>query len=245
MTLAKQDKTLQICIGIFLCLNIMAWFWARDMQVSWGNVPPAPKQEYASSIGLGDKSFAYRINSLMVQNLGDTGGRVTSLEDYDYERLVEWFYLQDSLDEKSSFIPYLASHLFGAVQQPEKYRPIIGYLKQAGERDYQENWRWLVQAIYYARFRLNDIDLALELAYKLADNENKNRPAWTSQMPAFVLTQKGEKEAAYSLMLEMLKSSADKLHPNEVYNTKIFMCTRLISKEDAMLNPLCDGIILK
>ncbi len=245
MTLAKTDKILQVYIGIFLCLNIVSWLWVRDTQVSWSNVPPPPKKEYASSYGLGDDSFAYRINAIMIQNLGDTGGRVTSLEDYDYKRLADWFYLQDTLDSRSSFIPYMAAYYFGAVQKPEKYRPVIGYLDHVGGRDYNENWRWLLHAIYFARFKLGDVDLALDLAYKLAEDDNEDLPSWTKQMPAFVLTQKGEKEAAYALLLEMLKSSSDKLHPSEVYNTKIYMCTRLITRREAIDNPLCDGIVIK
>ncbi|MGH1404528.1 MAG: hypothetical protein ACRBDL_09810 [Alphaproteobacteria bacterium] len=219
----------------------MIWFAMRDERVVWGNVPPAPSIEFASSYGLGDHSFSYRINGLMIQNLGDTGGRVTSLKDYDYDRLTEWFFLQDSLDHKSSFIPYLASYYFIGLQEPEKYRPVLDYLEVAAGHGEGEKWRWLVQAVFFARFRLNDLDKALELAHSLADTKNDDVPGWVRQMPAFVMTQKGEKEAAYALMVEILKTSADKMHPNEVNAMKAYICDRILDAERAKTNSLCQN----
>ncbi len=237
----KQDKLLQLFLALFVCLNIVFWFYVRDERAMWNNVPPAPSAEFASSYGLGDHSFAYRINGLMIQNLGDTGGRVTSLQDYDYSRLAEWFFLQDGLDHESSFIPYLASYYFIGLQKPEKYRPVLEYIKVAAGRGDGEKWRWLVQAVFFARFKLNDLDTALDLAHSLAGLENNDLPGWVRQMPAFVMTQKGEKEAAYALMLEILKTSADTMHPNEVNAMKDYICVRILHWKEAKVNPLCQN----
>ncbi len=236
------EQRLQIVVFFILVINILFWFSVRFTQASWNNVPPAPEENYAAFSGLGDTSFAYRLNGLMVQNLGDTGGRFTSLKDYDFDRLSIWFDLQDVLDERSDFMPYLAAYYFGSVQEAEKFRPLLPYLEKVGVRPYGEKWRWLAQGVFLARFRINDLDRALELANLLSESEDKDVPSWARQMPAFIMSAQGEKEAAYGLMLEILKSSADRLHPSEVYSMRLFMCERLLKQEEASNNPLCEGL---
>lgn len=236
----QQDLKIQVLIAVMLFLNVMFWFSVRTKQSSWLNVPPAPDKKYAAAYGLGDNSLAYRLNGLMIQNMGDVGGQVTPLDQYDYEELSEWFFVQDYLDPVSDFIPNLASYYFGAVQKPEKLYPVLNYLEVAGQGAEGEKWRWLAQAVYLARFRIKDKDRALELAKVLANTSNPDVPAWVLQMPAFIMVDRGEKEAAYALMAKILQSSASSLHPNEIYSTKIYICTRILDEEEAKTNPLCD-----
>lgn len=241
LSLSSQDKFLQICLVIVLLINIMFWFTGRNIQANWNNVPPVPDQKYASAYGLGDVNFAYRLNGIMLQNLGDTGGRVTSLKDYHYDDLAKWFFLQYSLDKHSDYIPYLAAFYFGGVQEPEKFRPVLEYLEKVGRQVEGEKWRWLAQGVFLARFKMKDLDRALEMAQILANTKYEKAPSWVRQMPAFIMTQQGEKKAAYALLLEILKSSAADLHPNEVNAMKAYICERTLSKEEAAVNPLCDG----
>lgn len=236
-----HKNKLEILLGLALIINLVFWFSIRGVQAKWTNVPPPPDKKYAAAYGLGDKTFAYRLNGIMIQNFGDTGGRVTSLKDYNFENLAKWFFLQHYLDPNSDYIPYVASYLFGSLQEPEKYRPVLSYLETVGTMPQGEKWRWLAHATFMARYTIKDLDLALRLAEKLAALANENMPAWATNMPAFILAAQGEKEAAYALLLEILKSSGDKMHPNEVNSTRIYICTRILSEEEAAVNPLCEN----
>lgn len=236
---SKRVLRLQICIAVALFLNVIYWFSVRDVQAQWGNVPPAPENYYAATFGLGDKSFAYRVNSLMLQNMGDSGGRVTPLKDYNFETLTKWFFVQDYLDPRSNYIPQLASYYFGSLQEPEKYRPVLDYLEHVGVRTEGERWRWLAHAVYFARFKLNDQDKALSLAYKLARSEHPDMPGWTRQMPAIILNSEGDSKAAYTIMVEILRSQIDELHPNEVNAMKEYICVRVLTEDERKDNPLC------
>ena len=238
----NQEDIVKYCLAFAVLINIVFWFSVRDIRARWDNVPPPPDMSYSKSFGLGDTGFAYRSFGIMIQNLGDTGGRTTSLKDYNYQTLADWFYLQEKLDPKSSFMPYLAAYYFGGVQDPDLYRPILGYLKQVGTKPYGENWRWLVHAVYMARYKMKDLDKALELAKVLGETEYDDAPSWVERMPAYVMTARGDKEAAYTLMLEILRSRADKLHPNEVNAMRGYMCTKTLSEEDAAKNPLCENL---
>ncbi|MGH1398997.1 MAG: hypothetical protein ACRBCT_07265 [Alphaproteobacteria bacterium] len=223
---------------LFLMIGGSLWTWqnTKNIQARWTNVPPTPKASFASSIGLGDAQFAYRIYSLMLQNSGNTGGRFVALKDYNYERLGKWFFLQNMLDSRSDFIPLLAAYYFGASQDSSKIRPVIEYLGVAGNSAEKEKWRWLAQAVYLARFKLKDTDLALKLAYKLAAIDNPDMPIWARQMPANVLNQKGEKQAALEIITGILKASGDKIHPNEVNALLDYACDQILEGDSKKLD---------
>ncbi len=237
--LSTEDK-IKAFIGLFLILNLGVWLLVRRESAQWLNVPPPPSQNFAAAYGLGDKGFAYRVNGLMLQNMGDTGGRVSALKDYNYERLSEWFFLQDSLDNRSEYIPYLAGFYFSGVQDPQKFRPVLKYLDKVGHHNFDEKWRWLAQAVFIARYQIRDLDIALALAKKLADLNRPGMPAWVEKMPVYVMTAKGSKEDAYALMLEILKAGADTMHPSEINQTRFFICTKILAPEDAAKNSLCE-----
>ncbi len=242
MDLLKDKLSIKILLSLALLLNLGLWLSVRGVQARWGNVPPVPNVKYADSYGLGDAQLSYRIIGLMLQNLGDTGGRTIALKDYDYDELTKWFFLQDKLDPKSDYTPYLAGFYFSGLQEPQKYVPVLDYLEMVGARPYGQKWHFLVQAIYMARFVIGDMDRALEMAYKLARINNPDMPNWTRQMPAFVMTAQGKKEAAYALMVEILRTSADKLSPNEVNALRAYVCDRILEKNEADINPLCKNI---
>ena len=118
--------------------------------------------------------------------------------------------------------------------------PIVEYLDVIGQRQHGEKWRWLAQAVFLARFRLNDMDRALDLANKLAQAKDGNIPVWARNMPVFILNAKGEKQGAYALMLEILKTSHTKLHPEEVNEMKNYICSVILTPAEAAQNPICN-----
>ena len=240
--MTNTRKILWILFTAALALNVLTWLSVRTTQARWINVPPVPSASGASGFAVGDMQFAYRIISIMLQNMGDSGGRTTSLKDYDYEALQGWFFLADQLDPHSGFMPFLASLYFGSVPDPEKLESVIEYLRVIGSRPEGQNWRWLAHAVFLARFHMKDLDKAYELAEELAAIDNENMPVWTRQTPVFVLTARGDKEMAYDLMLEILKSSADNVHPNEVNEMRLFICTRLLDLVQAQKDPLCENL---
>ncbi len=223
---------------LLLAGNAGLWASVRGAQARWTNVPPVAPEAGAAAFALGDRALAYRAIGLMLQNMGDSGGRVTNLRQYDYDRLVQWFELEDRLDPRSDFMPILASYYFGAVDDPQKLAPLVAYLRRVGNEPGNRRWRWLAQGVHLARYGLNDLDLAYAMALELAALPG-DMPAWTRQMPAFIMTARGDKEAAYAIILEILKSDARKMDPVEIRFMKNYMCKRLLTPEQAAQNDLC------
>jgi hypothetical protein len=230
---------LLMTFAFILALNVSLWLSVKSVRTEWGNVPPVPSKVGALWTALGDEQFAYRLYGLFIQNMGDTGGRVINLNEYNYEELAKWFNLQNELDQRSDFSPFLAGYFFGNVRDPEKLRPLVDYLEKASGNGEGQKWRFLAQAAFLARFKMKDQDRALELAYKLSSFENPKMAPWAKQMPAFILSSEGEKEAAFTLMVSLLETERENLHPNEVNAMLDFICTRTLDKDDARIQKIC------
>jgi hypothetical protein len=239
---ARHYPLYGLCL-LFFAMNCALWQHARPMRPYWANTPPAPSAEGAAIGALGDRQFAFRASGLMLQNFGDTAGHVTPLKDYNFKMLGQWFMVEDALDPHSYFMPYIASFYYGASQDGSEIRPVIDYLAAVGRRDDPQsaayNWRWMAQAVWLARFRLHDNELALKLANELAAEYKPGMPAWIKQMPVFVLRAKGDKDAAYALMVSILKDSARHMQPQEVNSIIINICTQLQTPQQAAVNPIC------
>lgn len=207
----------KIALGLTVCLVFGVWIMTKDIRIGWYGVPPAPDYQTLMVSALGDEQFAYRQAGMTLQDLGNEGGEVTSLLDYDYQKLDGWFDALYALDQRSDFVPMLAAYYFGATRDPDDALILTDFLETAGTDPYGEKWRWLAQAVFLARYRAEDLDRALELAYKLQNmaETDPNVPIWARSMPAFVLKAQGETEAA-RLLLQAILGSAKDLHPNEM-----------------------------
>jgi len=213
-----------ILLAAALALNLAFWAGSKFIYAKWEGVPPVPTRDGAAMMALGDTQFAYRLGAITLQNLGDSGGRVTPIRSYDYARLGAWFKLLDDLDPASDHVPMLAAYYFGATRVPADVAVVVDYLSVAGVRPIGSKWRWLVHAIFLARHRLGDLQLALDLAYKLSKMQlvDDAMPAWARQMPAFVLKEQGDREDARKIITELLLTGHG-FHPNEINFMKSYL----------------------
>jgi len=236
------ERTVWIILIVALIGNIGLWLLTKNYKSKWANVPPAPTKLAASGAGLGDSTFAYRSYGIMLQNMGDSGGRVTSLRDYNYDNISDWFMLLHSFDQTSNFVPYIASYYYGGLDKhTERLNPLVDYLAIAGNSTEGEKWRWLAQAAYLARFKVEDLDRALELARQLAVLDNPKIPGWAKHMEANVLNARGEKEASYQLLVSILRDKGDQMPIAEVNATRAYICEQILTPEQVKENPLCEG----
>jgi hypothetical protein len=226
-----QQKLGRIKAALFIILGLNLAFWgvSREIYAKWEGVPPVPSRRGAMLLSLGDAEFSYRFLAITLQSLGDVGRDVTPLKNYDYGRLGKWFFLLHSLDPASDHVPMIAAYYFGATRVPRDAAVIVDYLGAIGQIPVGEKWRWLAHAAYLAQHRLNNTDLALKFAYKLVTmnrDEGVEMPQWARQMPAFILKNHGDKQAAKKLMMNMLMSDRT-ARPEEVNFMKSFLIDQL------------------
>ncbi|MBL1147305.1 MAG: hypothetical protein HND56_09195 [Pseudomonadota bacterium] len=237
-----QSRTASL-LFLILALNFLLWSASHNVRARWTGIPPAPSENTAAGITLGDRQFAYRSGALTLQNLGDTGGRTIALKDLDYNKLGKWFHLLNSLDPVSNHVPLIAAYYFGGIQASEqtsdKIRIVIDYLAGIGNSLEHNKWRWLAHAAFLARHKTEDLDYALELANKLAsmDPGGKILPLWARHMPAFILTALDQKSAARALLEAVLLTDPD-LPPAEINFLRSYLIEQLGVPEDEIGNSL-------
>ena len=224
----RQNIVPHIFFIVFLTLNIGFWLYSKNIGKTWGNVPVAPSEFKININFLGDDQLAYRSYAFMLQSIGNVDGNTISLKKYDYTKLKDWFFIAHKLDPKSDIVPALAAYYFGAVLDPDKLDHVLDYLAVVGQNPEGDKWRWLGHAVYLARHQLEDNERALELAYLLADNKSPDLADWAKQMPVFILQDEGKSDLAYKIMLNLLISNAETLHPNELFFMREYICQTLL-----------------
>jgi hypothetical protein len=206
----------------------MAWWQTRSIKPKLGIVPEVPTIAAAKALSLGDEQFYFRWQALELQNAGDTYGRFTALREYDYKKLSDWLYLLDRLDSRSNMMPSLAAYYFSQTQKTQDIRYIIDYLYEHASHDVAHKWWWLLQAIYLAQHKLNDMDLALKVAKPLV---NKDVPVWAQQMTAVVYEKRGEMDDALRIM-ETIRDNADHIPDADLRYMEYFVKERLHKLEN-------------
>jgi hypothetical protein len=193
-----------VALGLFVLLQLTYWVETHNIKPNLGIVPDVPGRAAIHAMTFGDDEFYFRVLAFIIQNAGDTFGRFTSLRYYDFNKLYHWFNLLDELDARSNMIPAMACYYFSQTQNTADVRYIVDYLYTHATRDIAHKWWWLVQSIYLAQHKLNDMDLAMKVATPLV---NPEVPAWAQQMAAVVHEKRGEMEDALQIMMTIKENA--------------------------------------
>lgn len=215
---------------VFLGLQSAFWWHTRAILPQMTIVPDVPGSATVKALSLGDDEALFRLLALNVQNAGDTFGRFTALYKYDFNRLYHWFKLLDALDNRSNYVPTMATYYFSQTQHKPDVKYMVDYLLEHADGRIKEKWWWVVQAIYLANHKLQDKDLALKAALLLKDQ--RDIPVWAQQMPAFVHEQRGEMEDASAIIESIIGHEKD-LKQGEINFMYYFLKDRINKLDEA------------
>ena len=152
----KKERFDLAWVLMALVLTSALAVYTYKMRETWPGLPTASSESAALFYGYGDVQLSYRNIGLMLQNAGDTGGRVTNFKDYNYQMVEDWLWLTDKLDPLSNYVPGLAAYYFGAAKKPGQLAHLVDYLAHVGLNtdvdSGSEHWRWLAHAIFLAPF---------------------------------------------------------------------------------------------
>lgn len=199
----KERRYIKIGIFLFLFIQIFCWFFTFRFTPFLGILDEVPTVNEAKIAALGDEQFYFRYQALNLQNSGDSFGRFTALKNYDYKVLKKWMKLLDDLDSISNFVPSIAAYYYSNTQNVKDNIYIVDYLESNYDHNPKAKWWWLGMAVNIADFKLKDDNLALRLAFKLANTPNKNMPRWAQEMPAIIYAKMGEKRLAFEIIKDI------------------------------------------
>jgi hypothetical protein len=152
-------------------------------------MPPPLSRTALKVLALGDDEFLFRALTLWLQDVGDGGGRLRPLREYDYDRVVGWLKALDGLDERADYAHIVAARYFGALVDPESAPSRVGkiaeYFRGLAEKDPARRWPWLVWAGVKVQTTVKDRRLAARLAGDLV--ALKGHPAVPDWLPLIAI----------------------------------------------------------
>jgi hypothetical protein len=157
----------------------------------------------------GDEEYYFRRKIFKVQNMGDTFGRFTTLNKYDYEKLYAWINMLDDLNSKSNFLPYLSAYYFSQTQNVKDVIYVVNYLVRHAEKNVNKKWWWLYQASFLSNYRLKDRGLTLQIVDKLNSLPGGILPLWIRQNLIGYLSTNGQDCESLRMLLAMEREYGD------------------------------------
>lgn len=179
-------------------------------------LPPPPPQALLAATALGEPRTVAALAVLWLQFHDTQPGYSVPFREMDYQRLRQWLERILALAPGSDYPLLLAVRVYGQVNDPERQRIMLEYVRAAFLERPRERWRWLAEAIIIARHQLEDRELALEYARLLRERTRPGEiPFWARDLQIMVLQDMGELEAARILIGGMLASGEIK-DPHEL-----------------------------
>lgn len=175
----------------------------RDRKPDLSIIDPPPGALEREAMAFGDHQFLYRAQVLELQNAGDTGGRSTPLNEYNYDYVVGWLRNLGALDPCAIHHDLLATRLYAWGREPAVLRKLVDFIVSDVANCPQRKWYWQTQAIAMANHRLNDQTYGLALARQLAAYDLPDMPFWIFLYPAVLLADMGQSEEALREMEEV------------------------------------------
>ena len=187
-----------------------------EPQAAVGELPPAPPGKLLDVFAFGERVAFAKLLMLWLQAFDQQAGVSVPFARLDYAQLEQWLDRILALDPLAQYPLLAASRVYGEVADPARQRRMLAFVEHAFLDDPARRWQWLAHAVYVAKHRLHDADLALRYATLLATATTPDMaPSWARQMHIFVLEDMGASEAA-KVLLGALLASGEVTDPAEL-----------------------------
>jgi hypothetical protein len=198
-----------VLLAVVLSLQI-AWASLRPQPVAQAaDLPPPPETALLRLPSLGDHVAMSRFLSLWLQAFDNQPGISIPFRELDYPRVVAWLDRILELDPGSDYPLLSASRVYAEVIDPGRQRIMLEFVADKFMQAPNDRWQWLAHAVFVAKHRLNDLELALRYAELLARHAMADDvPHWARQMHIYTLEDMGEIEAAMVLLGGLIDSGA-------------------------------------
>ncbi len=197
-------------IIIFLLALVfqLGWHAGRpDITARAKALPEPPSTHELKLISIGDSIALSKMMMLWLQAFDNQPGISIPFKQLDYDMLINWLGRVLILDSRAQYPMLAASRVYSEVPDDAKKRQILEFVHRKFLAEPDMRWSSLAHAVYVAKYRLQDLPLALRYAHSLAEHVTaKEIPAWVKQMEIYVLEDMGEIESAKVLIGGLLES---------------------------------------
>jgi hypothetical protein len=150
----------------------------------------------------------------------------------DYDVLIDWLELISALNPQNEYAMLLASHIYSQTGDPVRLRQMIEFIERRFDDNPQLHWRRLAEASVLAKHKLHDLELALQMAEKIAQQPvSVQIPQWARDFRFLLLAELNEFESAIAIIEALLQSRVVK-DPDE----KRFLEEKLLEFRQKLLD---------
>lgn len=206
-TIAFVPKNVLICLMISLVLQCVWHASFSTLKAEQRDLSTAPKSLLIRVASLDDSVTAAKVIMLWLQAFDNQPGISIPLRELNYDRVIEWLDLILKLDNKIQYPLLAAIRFYGEVADEQRQRKMVQYVSEKFIEKPNVRWPFMAHAVYIAKHRIKDQQLALKCAKLLRKYATgDNVPYWAKQMEIFVLEDMGELESAMVLIGGLLDS---------------------------------------
>ena len=160
-------------------------------------------------LAIGSESLLAHLLAIRLQLHDNQAGRHFRYSLIDYDRLVDWLEQISDTYVDSEYPMLLASRVYTRTSSPDRLRKLLGFIERRFDDNPQLHWRRLAEASLIAKHNLQDLDLALRLARKLAAQPaNVEMPHWARDIEFLLLSEMNEYESAIAIIQALLQSGS-------------------------------------
>jgi hypothetical protein len=169
------------------------------------------------ALAMGSEQLFGYLLALRLQLHDNQAGRHFRYQLIDYDLLVDWLDQISEVSEGTEYPMLLASRVYTSTSDHAQLRRILEFIERRFDDDPQLHWRRLAEASVIAKHKLGDLDMALDMARKLARQPaSVEMPPWARDFEFLLLSELNEVESAIAIIEAMLQSGSvqdpDELH---------------------------------
>jgi hypothetical protein len=160
-------------------------------------------------IAMGSEQLLGYLLAIRLQLHDNQAGQHFRYSMIDYEILIEWLDRITELSPGTEYPMLLASRVYTSTSDQARSRAILGFIQRRFDDDPQLHWRRLAEATVIAKYKLEDLELALAMAEKLAQQPSSvEMPNWARDFQFLLLAELNELESAIALIQALLQTDA-------------------------------------
>ncbi len=206
-SLSGLPRPLLIGFGLILIMQILMHQQA-DLQKADSYRPlssPFSVPVYAG-LSMGSEQLLSYLLVLRLQLHDNQAGRHVRYNYIDYTTLVDWLSKINQLNLDSEYPMLLASRVYSQTRDKPRLRLLLGFIDETFLKNPQLHWRRQAEAAVIAKHQLGDLQLALAMAQKLANQPDSIKmPRWARDMHFLLLGDLGEFETGIIIIQALLK----------------------------------------
>jgi hypothetical protein len=226
--LSAVPKTVYALLILGLVLQLFLHASRAGPAVRQTPLPAAPPARSLELASLGEPVAFSKILMLWLQGFDHQPGISIPFLQLDYDHLVGWLERIVTLDPKGAYPLLSAVRIYSEVPDDNKKRQMLDFIHREFLQDPGGRWQWMAHAVYVAKHRLQDKQLALQYARDLRQQTTpQTAPDWARQLELFVLEDLGDLESA-QILLGGLIDSGEITDPREIE----FLLSRLGKSEE-------------